>query len=636
MKKTSKRISCMLLSLLLLLPILVGCNSDKGGGDLSFTWWIPETDGRGTFYNNYEENVAVQWVNNQYWSTQTGGLGDKSNGKKLTFSFQVPISGAERDNFNTMISTGDYPEIVDLSYAASPSQLYEDGHLMEITEYVEQYCPNYIAVLDANPEMKPFTTVTDADGKVHYYAIYNIADSYKPAWQGYMYRRDWVVKYAEPSGYVWDWDSSVVKTNGHPDVTPLSAAVKAGNLNGWKKNTVTKFEKSEGSDPNNDWTDNVIFPSGKTDPYTISDWEWMFAAFARALEAEGFASDSNAYCFAPYYLGYLENGELISSFGGGGPMWYVNADGKAAFGGTSDNFKTYLECMHNWNENGWLDSKFDSRSSDMFYQINANGYSRGMVGLWQGGIGDTGISIRATCTNPDAQKDAMVFGCSLPVNDLYGSDAQKYNTPDMLYQDSRLATPTGFTTKCEGKDLATLFTYINYMFSEEGAKVASFGLSEEQYKSMTFDPDLYKEKGLSAAYTVESVDGVNHYTLAVDGSLEVANAIKTLRMSTNLFLQGGSGVGYTFDRGYSGVKQHAIEQWGLYAGTAAIRDYNGLLTPEDMAAYNKTRNYVNDHMSQTVPSLIKNGLDGWDDYCAKLEKYGPGKVTDIYQSYMGK
>lgn len=634
MKKKTTRILCLLLSVMLL-PVMAGCGgSNEGGDDLSFTWWIPDTDGRGTFYTDYEENVAVQWVNNQYWDVESGGLGDENHGKKIDFSFQAPIKGAERDNFNAMISTGDYPEIVDLSYSTSPYELYQSGHLMEITEYVEQYCPNYIAVLEAHPQMKPFTTVTDEDGNVHYYAIYNIGDSAKIAWQGFMYRRDWVVKYAEPSEYVWDWDSAEVKSNGHPDVTPLSAAVASGNLNGWKKNEVTKFEKSEGSDPNNDYTDNVIFPSGKADPYTISDWEWMFEAFTRALEAEGLSSDSNAYCYAPFYPGYLETGELVSSFGGGGPIWYLDSDGNAAFGGTNENFKVYVECMNTWNENGWLDSKFESRSSDIFYQINANGYSRGLVGLWQGGIGDAGVAIRTTCTNPDAQKDAMVFGCSLPVNDVYGSDAQKFNIPDMLYQDSQLSVPTGFTTKCEGKDMATLFTYINYMFSEEGSKVSSFGLSEEQYKSMTFEPDLYAETGITSAYTVETVDGMDHYTLSVDASLEVANAIKNIRMATHLFWEGGNGSTYTLDRGYSGVKQHAIEQWGLYAATAAIRDYNGLLTPEDMATYNKTRNYVTDHMNQTVPTLIKNGLDGWDDYCAKLEKYNPDKVTEIYQSYM--
>lgn len=633
MKRTWKRWGASLLAVIALLGLLSGCGGKSDSVDsLTFGWWIPENDARGTFYNSYDENPGVQWINNQYWSAQTGGLSNEKDGKQLHFSFQTPISGAERDNFNTMISTSDYPEIVDLSYASSPYQLYQEGHLLEITEYVEQYCPNYVALLEKNPGMKPFATVTDEDGKVHYYGLYNISDGVKMPWQGYMYRRDWVVKYAEPTEYVWDWDSAEVQANGHPAVTPLSAAVESGNLAGWKKNDVTKFEKSEGSNPEEDWTDNVIFPSGMVDPYTISDWEWMFEAFTKALAAEGFSNDTNAYCISLMYLGYTETGELISSFGGGGPMWYLDQEGNSAFGATGENFKTYLKCMNTWSKNGWLDTKFESRSSDMFYQINVNGYTRGMVGMWQGGIGDTGTAIRTTCSSEEGKKDAMVFGCSLPVNDVYGGDAQKYNIPDMLYQDPRLGVATGFTKKCEGKDLATLFTMINYLYSNEGATLASFGLSAEQYASMSFAPDLYAENGLTAGFTVSEQDGRTAYSLTVEASKELANAIKGQRMACSLYMQGNDE--YALDRGYSGVRERTLNQWMKYEATAGIRDYVSLLSGEDTATYDKTRNYINDYMGQSVPSLIKDGLDGWDDFCARVVKYGPDKVVNIFQNYV--
>ena len=116
-----------------------------------------------------------------------------------------------------------------------------------------------------------------------------------------MYRRDWVVKYAEPTEYVWDWDSAYVQENGHPAVTPLEAAVASGNLEGWKANEVTEFTANPGDDPDNTYTDNVIFPSGTGDPLTISDWEWMFEAFDAALEERGYGDDSDAYCITiPY------------------------------------------------------------------------------------------------------------------------------------------------------------------------------------------------------------------------------------------------------------------------------------------------------------------------------------------------
>ena len=94
----------------------------------------------------------MQYVNQQYWNTKDGGIGTKETGRQLNLSYMVPISGSELENFNTMIGTGEYPEIVDLAYSIeSPHALYENGVLMDITEYVERYMPNYMAFLDANP-----------------------------------------------------------------------------------------------------------------------------------------------------------------------------------------------------------------------------------------------------------------------------------------------------------------------------------------------------------------------------------------------------------------------------------------------------------------------------------------------------
>ena len=102
-----------------------------------------------------------------------------------------------------MLSTGEYPEIMDLvSSPESPQALYDDGTLLDITEYVEQYMPNYLAFLDDNPELKPLVQAADKEGDVHYYAIYAFMDGVENPWQGTCYRRDWVVKYAEPTEYV--------------------------------------------------------------------------------------------------------------------------------------------------------------------------------------------------------------------------------------------------------------------------------------------------------------------------------------------------------------------------------------------------------------------------------------------------
>lgn len=636
-----KKLQCAALTAVLAASALsvTGCGNTSGDGSVpkenQFTWWIAATDGAGTFYDDYKDNPAIQWLNNQYWDKENHTLGTAQNGERISLSFQAPIVGAEADNFNTMIATEEYPEILDLSYAESPQSLYESGVLMDITEYVEKYLPNYIKLLDENPELKPFLCFTDDAGEVHYYHVGSISDSNGLPWEGYMYRRDWVVKYAQPTEYVWDWDSDYVKQNGHPKVTPLEEAQKAGDFTGWKKNEVTSFTSSEGDDPRNDYEDNVIFPSGRTDPYTISDWEWMFEAFTKALEERGYSGNTNAYCMSLYYLGYMSTGELVSSFGGGNGSIYVDKDKNVEFMGMSDSFKTYLECMHEWNEKGWLDTKFETRASDQFFAINPNGYSQGMVGLWCGGIGLLGNTIRETCADEADQKDAYVKGCSLPVNDTYGTDAQKFQVPDCLYQGSRVGLGFGLTTKCEKKDIEALFSYINWTYTLDGALVGCVGLNEEQYQSMEFSPDLYKENNITSTYyTQKTEDGLTEIVKTIDGTTELSNAVKCQRLATGLSINGNKDWGYVLDNGFARVTEDAIDAWTVYTSTGTILDYAKLLTDEENSLYSKTSTYLNDYMGQAVPEMIKNGLDGWDTYCKKLSKYNPDAVAEVFQKYV--
>ena len=262
-------------------------------------------------------------------------------------------------------------------------------------------------------------------------------------WGGYMYRRDWIVDYAQPTSHVWDWDSAYVQENGHPAVTPLEDAIASGNMEGWKENEVTEFTSSEGEDPRNDYTDNVIFPSGTSDPLTISDWEWMMEAFARAIEDKGFSGNTDAYCTTVSYGGFFGTGELVSSFGGGSGIWSKDADQNVYFSGTTDNFRTYLECLNTWYNNGWMDTRFETRASDMFFSINQTGTAQGMVGLFYGTNASLGDTIRVTCADPTDQQRAYVMPCSVPINDVHGTDAQKYVTPDAFYQGTRISGRIG-------------------------------------------------------------------------------------------------------------------------------------------------------------------------------------------------
>lgn len=57
--------------------------------------------------------TAVQWLRKQTWDPETHTRAEDGEGLSLDFTFQTPIAGAETDNFNTMVGTGEYTDIMD-------------------------------------------------------------------------------------------------------------------------------------------------------------------------------------------------------------------------------------------------------------------------------------------------------------------------------------------------------------------------------------------------------------------------------------------------------------------------------------------------------------------------------------------
>ena len=617
-----------------------GNGGGTSGKDANFSWWISTTDGGGTYYEEYDDNPAVQWLNQQYWDTENGTIGTEENGRNVKFTFTAPVSGSEQDNFNVMMSTGEYTDIVDITMGTETSKTwYEEGVALDLTEYVEKWCPNYVEYLDENPDVKALVTDTDEDGKTHYYQMSCIMDGIPDPWCGYAYRRDWIVAYGTPSSHVWDWDSDYVKKNGHPAVTPLSEAKAQDNMEGWKENEVTSFTSSEGENPDDDYEDNVIFPSGKDYPYTISDWEWMFEAFEKALADMVFSEDTTAYCTTVGYMGYDPLGELVSSFGAGTGDWIKDKDNNAKFMGDSEEFKTYLECLSNWNQKGWLDKSFEQRASDLFYIINTGGVMQGKVGLFFTYSSTAGTGIRSTCADPVDQQNAFVMGCPLPVNDVYGEENSKFVTPNSVFQAGRVDTSVIVTEKAEDKDLEALFTVFNWLYSREGAATRTLGLSKEQLDSANLEHhNVYADQNLDGAYVLEEKDGKTVYNMNFpDGVGDFAGALVFARMAVGLRLCGDPNGDYIIDNHKAKVISDAQQFWAMYENTASLMNYASLYTTEETDANGPVNTEVWDYAARNLPALIKSGdLSGWDAYVEGLNALNPEIHTKNDQAMLDR
>ena len=583
-----KKLVAILLSMLLILS-LISCNKGevKSGEEaktetVEVTWWISRGEDS-TYYMSYDDNPAVKYLETLDF-----------NGKKVDLKFLVPVTGAERDNFNTLLMTEEYAKIFDMSYCTSTAtELYEDDIIWDLTPYIEEYMPNYSRIIK-DPEFVPYV-YSPVDGEKKILSLYNLKSEVTSNFMGLNYRRDWVAKYG---------------TN------PFT---------GEKFN----YGYTDESDYNTYW-DDVVFPNGTENPIYVSDWEWMFEIFEKAMADLGI---TDGYCISIYYKGFSEaGGNFDSAFGGGCPMWYKDQNGNAAFGGTSEELKTYLILMNSWYNKGWLDKNFADHTSDQIYAIESAKINSGKVGAFIGRRGNAGGQMDS---GDKLTEGIMIYGARPAINDVYGSDEMKNKEPYSLYQYSRIGVNICISKKTTEDELKTILTMLDYLYSDEGSALLALGLSKEEFESIQ-DP-TYKKYGLEdGAYTKTinedgSVVFERNPKLLEDNNLASAMALK--RVTCGYYVPG---IVPALNRSYDACSLRNMTEWDYYLNTGYIdKSLRAQFTSDEAAVYSKVYSNVDTYMSQNIPKFIMgvldvNGVD-WDNYCKMLNKYSPNKVTAIYQ-----
>lgn len=567
-------------------------NSDSGvsetNGSVDFTMLTVSSFSGTNWINDYNDNPAAKYWLNMEWDADGDG-----GAKKINIDFWHPTAGSEQDYVNTLISTQDYPDVMPLVYSSETvMELYNEGIALDITEYVEKYMPNYLAYMEAHPELKNQVT-NIIDGEARYLQIFGANERQPDPWGGLMYRRDWIVKYG---------------------ANPDNGASFTG-------------EWVDG-----EWVDDVVFPSGNTDPVYISDWEWMIQIMETAMND---LDITDGYIVQLPYSGAEGTGDLMSGFGGVGPFWYYSDSETVSFGADSDGMRAYLECMNTWYNNGWVNKNFAENANDMFFMVDmANVYS-GKVGIWYGmnssllqGL-DSGSGSAS-----DPLNGAVVYAAASPINDVYGDASVQGKAPKVIYSDALIGQNYIITDKAKDKDIATLLCAIDYMYSVEGGRLKTLGLSDEQVKE-TQDAQ-YIEWGLeNGAYTLRD-NGDGSVTVVKDPLL--VNDQDNLGEAASLFRIMGLLV-TEVDTGQTDSMKHCLEVWRTYENTGTIQDEIILSKlPEDAAsAYNVGRNNLITTIAVWCPQFIDGTLDvrddaQWQQYCDEVAAENPETVTEYLQN----
>jgi len=533
---------------------------------------------------SYDDNPAVRYLETMQF-----------NGKNIDLKFSVPISGSERDNFNTLLMTEDYCKVFDMSYCtSSPEELVNDGIIWDLTPYMKEYMPHYMEIIENDPSLAPYVyNIVNGEKKV--LSLYSITYEILGNFMGLNYRRDWVAKYGKNPF------TGAAFTYGYTDPADY-----------------------------NTYYDDVVFPNGTSDPIYVSDWEWMFGIFEKAIADLGI---TDGYCISLYFKGYSEaGGNFASAFDGGTHMWFRDKSGNAAFNGSSEAMKTYIQMMNSWYRKGWLDKNFAERTSDQVFAIDSAKINSGKIGAFIGRRGNTGGQM----DNGDKLTEGiMIYGARPVINDVYGSDAMKNNEPYSLYQYSRLRGNLCISKKASEEDLKTILSMLDYLYTEEGGCLLAFGMTKEQ-NDVLQDPTYTKYYLTNGAFNRETLaDGSMAYhrdeKLLDDNDLASAMAAKRLTIGYY-----SKGFVPALNESYTKCALQAMAEWDYYYNTGYIdKALRNQFTSDEAATYSKVYANIDTYMSQNIPKFITGALDvngaDWDNYVKMLNKYSPNKVTAIYQ-----
>lgn len=622
--KNFKRAACGTMAAAMAACTFAACGSSgsSASANNTFSWWISTAE-NSEFYTDYDENPIIKYI--EAYKTFEDKDGNQAS---IGFDFQSGVRGSEQDNFNNMIATGTYTDVFDpVYYAGSVVDLYKEGTILDMTDYVNQYMPNYKKWMEEHPDAARYMT-QEVDGEQKFLSIYSTFEdiSMYDQWYGYAYRRDWLVKYGTQPDTFYD-----PMTDSEPKTNPNAGQAFSGHYTldtDGNANDITEYTDNVNGDS---WVDDVVFPSGNVDPVYITDWEWMLDIFAKALDAEGI---TDGYGLSLYYPGFVGTGDLVSGFGGIGPTWYLDENGKCTFGGTSEGFKAYLECMSTWYKNGWIDQRFDQRSSDAFYQIDNTTVRQGKVGAWLATPSE--LMSRIQTDTLETTKGAVVYTCASPINDKYGSEEAQLKKPTCFSSPELISSSIVVTDKAKDKELKMLCEFLDYLYSEDGLLLANGGLNQEQ--AAEAQDATYAAYGVDYGYDpVQGDDGKTLMDLtpklyADEGDIRSAMTLGRLwRLSARNRYVSKDTETYT----------HQRENWVKYEATGAIGAIvNGQLDSDQAATMQKLTNRIGaEYMYIEVPKFIKgtyNLTSDWDNFVSDLNKRDYQSLVDTYNEALNK
>ena len=143
---------------------------------VTLTYWMPINSGAANFISSYDENPSYQAV-----QANTG----------VDIEFIHPAAGTEVESLQLLLASGELPDMIQVQredwYSGRLKALYEDGAIIDIAPYLDEYAPQYKEVI--NHDEVAQRQIID-DGKV--YGFYKITYADPMPYVRFNVNKDWL------------------------------------------------------------------------------------------------------------------------------------------------------------------------------------------------------------------------------------------------------------------------------------------------------------------------------------------------------------------------------------------------------------------------------------------------------------
>ncbi|HHV10839.1 MAG TPA: extracellular solute-binding protein [Clostridiales bacterium] len=361
--------------------------------------------------------------------------------------------------------------------------------------------------------------------------------------------------------------------------------------------------------------DNVKFPSGNAEPTTIEDWDYMLPLFKQYFEAAGM--QDYAPLIIPAY-GYFPSNDLISSFGAS--MTYYMDNGTVKYGPIEDGFYNYLKKMNEWYEAGYIYKDFASRTTDMFYLPNTSLTYGGAAGIWFGLTSQVGDRM----SMPDYGLYVDVRGLKNPIDAKNGITT----APNRLYSGRfEDVSKVVITSACE--DIERLLTTLDYLYTEEGSLLKTYGLTKEQGADRN---EIMINNGLEEGSYTLAEDGTiifNSNFTFMGGNVDNMNNLAAARLP-GLANMDNQKVTYTKEA------YDASQLWVAYQKDDNKLPVGVSRTIEEDQKYTSNQANIDDYLNSMILKFIMGTEElndsSWEDFKAQIKAFGVEENIAINQA----